>query len=359
MFEQAITFDDVYLMPGYNDIESRQDVSLKTSLRNYAIDIPIISSNMDTITGPSMARAMDDEKALGILHRFNTIEQNVADFKEVHPGLCGVSVGVGESAKERAGALSDAGARIICVDVAHGHSKAVGQMIKWIKRELRKGIVVIAGNVATEAGADYLASCGADGIKVGIGPGSACTTRINTGVGVPQITAIMNCRRVDRFLIADGGIRNPGDAAKALAAGADAIMLGGQLAGCDETPGSVVTKPGAGLIRNPDYNGGIDPDHTAWMLDQGTKHKVFRGMASREAQEEFMGSMSEWKTHEGVSTSVPCKGPVGEVIRHFAGGIRSAFTYVGARNLEEFHRKAQFIRVTPAGRGEGEAHINV
>lgn len=345
MIEQAITFDDVYLVPGYNDIASRADVNICSPVIlpfQAPMTIPIISSNMDTITGPDMARAMTSLGGMGILHRFCTIEDNIKMFDEVGNINCGVSIGIGENAKKRADALWAAGARIFCVDVAHGHSKAVGQIVKWLDDRYRKrGIWIIAGNVATYAGADYLASCGADAIKIGIGPGSACTTRIQTGVGVPQITAIEECSRVDRFLIADGGIRRPGDAAKALAAGADAVMLGGQLAGCDETPGDMYTD-GKGMYgaKSHDLN-----------------MKEFRGMASKEAQEDFMGAMADWKTTEGVSHCVKCKGPVANVLRDFAGGIRSAFTYVGARNMEEFHRKARFVRVTAAGRAEGEAHI--
>jgi len=350
MFEEAITFDDVYLLPGYNDIASRRDVDLSPGLfGGYKIDLPIISSNMDTVTGPKMARKMIELGGASILHRFCSIEDNVEMFTDVGDDSCGVSIGIGDRALERAQALYDVGARTFCVDVAHGHSKAVGQTIKKMRDLFGRYAYIIAGNVATEAGADYLASCGVDAIKVGIGPGSACTTRIKTGVGVPQITAIMNCRRVDRLIIADGGIRNPGDAAKALAAGADVVMLGGQLAGTDETPGEVM------------YPGGWDkemnvPNSKYYDLAALGFHKTFRGMASKEAQEDFMGSMSDWKTSEGVVREVPYIGAVEDVIRDFAGGIRSAFTYVGAENMERFHRKAKFVRVTSAGRAEGEAH---
>ena len=342
MIEQALTFDDVLLVPGFNNIRSRADVDISTKLGRFDFGIPIFSANMDTITDVDMMKAMIENKAGGFLHRFCTIEENVQKFVEVNDDRCGVSVGIGDNAKDRADALWAAGARLFCVDVAHGHCGAVGKMVQWLDTEYRdRGIWIVAGNVATAAGADYLASCGADAIKVGIGPGSACTTRIKTGVGVPQITAIQECSRTDRFIIADGGIREPGDAAKALAAGADAVMLGGQLAGTDETPGEVVEQKYAGYPVGQPVG----------------EFKVFRGMASQEAQEDFMGSMSEWKTAEGIEHRVSCKGPVKDVLRDFAGGIRSAFTYAGARNLEEFHRKAKLVRVTSAGRAEGQPHI--
>lgn len=265
----GLTFDDVLLVPNYNGIRSRQDVSTSVSMGRINFDIPIISSNMDTITGIRMANAMAELGGLGILHRFMSIEQNVEEFrKAVNKERVGVSIGVGEAAIERAEALIAEGAVIICLDVAHGHAKLVNQTIKTLKKKFRDQIVVIAGNVATYAGADYLAAAGADVIKVGIGGGSVCTTRIKTGFGVPQLTAIMMCRQVDRVLIADGGIKTPGDAVKALAAGADFVMLGGMLAGTEETPGEVRYKS--------------LPDGRQVAV------KIFRGMASKEAQEDFM-----------------------------------------------------------------------
>jgi IMP dehydrogenase len=196
-------------------------------------------------------------------------------------------------------------------------------------------IVIIAGNVATYAGADYLAAAGADVIKVGIGSGSVCTTRIKTGFGVPQLSALQDCRKVDRLIISDGGTRHPSDAVKALAAGADFVMLGGMLAGTDETPGEIVEKKNGSKVA---------------------KVKRFRGMASREAQEDFMGGMSEWKTAEGVAVDVPCRGPVRDVILDIMGGIRSGMTYCGAATIKDLQRKAQFMEITPAGRIEGTPH---
>ncbi|MEM4251453.1 MAG: IMP dehydrogenase [Candidatus Bathyarchaeia archaeon] len=334
---QGLTFDDVLLIPNYNGIRSRQDVTTEVRMGKIRFDIPVISSNMDTITGINMANAMAKQGGLGILHRFMTIEQTVEEFRRaVDKERVGVSIGVGDAGLERAEALIAEGAVIICLDVAHGHAKAVNQTIRTLKKKFRDNIVVIAGNVATYAGADYLAAAGADVIKVGIGGGSVCTTRIKTGFGVPQLTAIMMCRQVDRSLIADGGIRTPGDAVKALAAGADFVMLGGMLAGTEETPGEVRYRTA--------------PD------GQQQAVKVFRGMASKEAQEDFMGSMADWKTAEGIAVEVPLRGSVVEVIRDVMGGIRSGMTYCGAATIKDLQRKAQFMTITPAGARENAPH---
>ncbi len=337
MSHKGLTFDDVLLVPGYNGIRSRQNVTTKTQARGREFDIPLISSNMDTITDGAMADAMAALGGFGILHRFMTIDVNVKVFKALaQPKKTGISIGIGKDGMDRADALIGAGAEIICVDVAHGHSKEVNRTIRSLREQHGDNILVIAGNVATYAGADYLAAAGADLIKVGIGSGSVCTTRIKTGFGVPQLSALQDCRKVDRALIADGGIRFPSDAVKALAAGADFVMLGGMLAGTDETPGETVKKKTA--------------DGKTLSV------KRFRGMASREAQEEFMGNMSEWKTAEGVAIEVPCRGPVKAIIQDIMGGLRSGMTYCGAETLKDLQRKAQFLEITPASRAEGTPH---
>lgn len=293
---------------------------------------------MDTVTGTQMANAISELGGMGILHRFCSIEDNVTMFKGVHlPDKVGISIGLGRSGLERAEALTKAGASIICVDVAHGHSKEVNRTVRSLRETYHDNLLIIAGNVATYAGADYLAAAGADIIKVGIGAGSVCTTRIKTGFGVPQLSALQDCRKVDRPLISDGGIRFPADAVKALAAGADFVMLGGMLSGTDETPGEIVPIKKA--------NG------------KTLKVKRFRGMASREAQEDFMGSMSEWKTAEGISVEVPCRGPVKNILLDMMGGIRSGMTYCGAATIKDLQRKAQFMEITPAGKAEGTPHV--
>jgi IMP dehydrogenase len=334
---RGLSFDDVLLVPGYNGIKSRQNVTTSVELKGHTFEIPLISSNMDTITELEMANAVSELGGMSILHRFLSIPDNVALFKKLkNPSKVGVSIGLGKDGLARAEALISAGASIICVDVAHGHSKEVNRTIRLLRDTHGENILVIAGNVATYAGADYLAAAGADAIKVGIGSGSVCTTRMKTGFGVPQLTAIQECRKVDRMLISDGGTRSPADAVKALAAGADFVMLGGMLAGTDETPGQAIEKPGPGGTM--------------------VKFKRFRGMASREAQEDYMGGMSEWKTAEGVAIDVLCRGPVRDVIRDIMGGIRSGLTYCGASTIKDLQRKAQFMEISNAGRVEGTPH---
>lgn len=333
----GITFDDVLLEPGYNGIKSRQHVTTSVTISGWTFAIPICSSNMDTITGSEMANLMADVGGLGILHRFLSVEENIQEFRRVkNRKNVGFSVGISSTELERADALISEGATICCVDIAHGHSKEVNRTIRELRDKFKDNILIIAGNVATYAGADYLAAAGADVIKVGIGAGSVCTTRIKTGFGVPQLSAIINCSKVDRALIADGGIRCPADAVKALAAGADMVMLGGLLAGTQETPGAIIER------NSPD--------------GKPVLYKQFRGMASREAQEDFMGHMPEWKTAEGVAIEVRLKGSAKEVILDIMGGIRSGMTYSGASTVESLQRKAVFIEITHAGRIESTPH---
>lgn len=286
---------------------------------------------MDTITGRDMAAAVVNCGGLAILHRFMSVEDNVQEFvtaskRVVQSQHIGVSVGVNEGIL-RASALYDSGARIFCVDVAHGHSKLAGDMVKNLKQSF-KDIFIIAGNVSTAEGANYLANCGADMVKVGQGPGSACTTRIKTGFGVPQLSAVMDCARCQVPIIADGGIKTSGDVSKAIAAGAKMVMLGGMLAGTDETPGEAIDG-----------------------------YKEFRGMASKEAFEDFYGAMPDWKTAEGVSAKVKCKGPVAGVFQDIVGGLRSALTYNGSSNLEELARTCEFIEISSGAKIENTSHI--
>jgi IMP dehydrogenase len=224
-------------------------------------------------------------------------------------------------------ALRDAGAEYYCIDVAHAHAKYVGRTLKRLRDHLPNACIM-AGNVATYAGADYLASCGADIIKVGIGGGSVCSTRIKTGFGVPMLTSLRECARVDRSIVADGGIRAAGDIIKALAFGADFVMVGGMLAGTRPTPGPVVTKA------------------------DGSKVKEYRGMASKEAQDDFIGNMPEWKTAEGVSVEVPYREDEDAILADIIGGMRSGLTYGGADSIRELQRKLDYMVVSYASRIE-------
>jgi IMP dehydrogenase len=331
MQSQAITYDDVLLVPSYNHYESRRivDVSITDKTGRLTLEMPIMSSNMDTITENQMAHFMHKHGGIGVLHRFMDIDRNVEEFRKC-PVPTFVSVGTGDKEAERAEALKAAGAEYFCIDVAHAHGKYVGHALKKL-REMLPNACIMGGNVATYAAADYLASVGVDFFKVGIGAGSVCTTRIKTGFGVPMLTAIEQCARVDRSLVADGGIRTPGDIVKALAFGADFVMIGGMLAGTRPTPGPVKTKNGA-------------------------KVKTYRGMASREAQESFLGPMPDWKTAEGIITEVPYREDEEAILADIIGGLRSGLTYGGSKTIRELQRKLDYVVVSQASQIESLPH---
>jgi IMP dehydrogenase len=334
---EAITYDDVLLVPSYNHWESRKvvDISVKDKSGKLKLDLPVMTANMDTITESKMANYIGGKGGIGVLHRFFSIEDNVKMFKACHVPVF-VSIGTSEAELQRAEALRDAGAVYFCVDVAHAHARYVGRTLKNIRNMLGKSACLMAGNVATYAGADYLASCSADIVKVGIGGGAVCTTRIKTGFGVPNLTAIRQCARVDRSLVADGGIRTPGDIVKALAFGADFVMIGSMLAGTRPTPGQVLTR------KDSEGN--------------ETKVKGYRGMASSEVMEEFHGGIAEWKTAEGVATEVPYTEMEDAIVADIVGGLRSGLTYGGASTIRELQRKLDYIHITAAGKAESLPH---
>ena len=333
MPETAITFDDVLLIPAYNHHESRRivDIGMTDKSGKLTLELPVMTANMDTVTEDRMADFIGERGGIGVLHRFCSVEENVAMFKRCRRKVF-VSVGTAGSEDERVEALRDAGAEYFCVDVAHGHAKYVGKMVKRM-RTLLPNACIMAGNVATYAGADYLASVKADIVKVGIGPGSVCTTRRKTGFGVPQITAIQECARADRSIVADGGLRYPGDIVKALAFGADFVMVGGMLAGTRPTPGLPIGD------------------------EQGRPtHKTYRGMASKEAAEDHLGGLTGWKTSEGVALRVPYREDEEEIIADIVGGLRSGMTYAGANTIRELQRKLNYLVVSQAARIESQPH---
>lgn len=331
---KGLTFDDVLLVPRRSDVRSRREPSLATRLtKKFPLDLPILSANMDTVTEVDMARAMRSLGGLGLLHRFMTSAEQagmVRTLKEEGHPLIGASVGVTDDEKKRAEQLVGAGANILTIDIAHGHSVQMIEMMEWLKKAF-PDVSLIAGNIATPDAAEDLIAAGADAIKVGIGPGSMCTTRIITGCGVPQLTAIALCAQVSRKhgipLIADGGLRTSGDLMKAFAAGADVVMLGGMLAGTIETPGEI-------------KNG----------------RKQYRGMASRAAQDSWRGGVPVGMAPEGEATNVAVKGHVRDVLNELAGGLRSGMSYLNASVLSEIAERAQFIEMTAQGMGESKAH---
>jgi IMP dehydrogenase len=254
----------------------------------------------------------------------------------------GAATGVGEAGFARSQALIEAGVDLVVVDTAHGHSQRVLEAVSRIKR-LSNAVQVVAGNVATAEGAEALIKAGADAIKIGIGPGSICTTRVIAGVGVPQLTAIADAveaaKHTDTPVIADGGIKYSGDLAKALAAGADCAMIGSLLAGTDETPGEVFLYQGRSYKT---YRG------------MGSVGAMARGSADRYFQQEIKDTLK--LVPEGVEGQVPYKGPAGHVLHQLTGGLRAAMGYVGAKTLAEFHAKAEFMRISGAGLRESHVH---
>jgi IMP dehydrogenase len=333
----AMTYDDVLLIPSYNHWESRKivDISMTDKTGKLHLELPLMTANMDTVTETAMADFIGTKGGIGVMHRFMPVADNVAMFTSCTQKAF-VSIGCAPQDLERAEALRDAGADLFCIDVAHAHARYVGKTLKKVRDMLGKEACIMAGNVATYAGADYLASLSADIIKVGIGGGAVCTTRIKTGFGVPNLTAIRNSTRVDRSIVADGGIRSPGDIVKALAFGADFVMIGSMLAGTRPTPGPVLT--------------------SADECGAKIQVKSYRGMASSEAQDAYHGGMAEWKTAEGVALEVPYREDEEAIVADIIGGLRSGLTYGGAATIRELQRKLDYIRITPAGRLESLAH---
>ena len=332
----ARSFDDVLLQPKYSNIESRSEVILNSSLdQNISLSLPVISSPMDTVTGVAMAIAMDKCHGLGVIHRYSSIEQQAVMVKDsYYAGVKNVAAAIGMSGDyiERAAELVRSGASVLCVDVAHGHHKMMEKCIKSLKDRLGDSIHIMAGNVATLKAFEDLAAWGADSIRVGIGGGSICSTRLVTGHGIPTFQSILECANTsyDVKIIADGGIKTTGDMVKAYAAGADFVMIGSMLSGTTETPGEV------------------------FVGKEGKKYKIYRGMASANAQNAWRGKAS---TPEGVSTTVPFRGSVDLILQNIAGGIRSGLSYSGARSLAELRSKASFVLQTGAGQVESSTHI--
>ena len=335
--KEVVTYDDVLLVPQYSDIESRRQINLSGSLSDTKLRIPIISSPMDTVTEYSMCTAIDGYGGLGIVHRYNTISEQVAHVSESKAQNIGAAIGVTGDYVGRAIALHEAGVKVLCVDVAHGHHTLVQTAIKSLRGVFGDSVHIMAGNVATLDGFNALAEWGADSVRCNIGGGSICTTRIQTGHGVPGLHTIFECASSEYAgkvkIIADGGVRSSGDVVKALAAGADFVMLGSLLAGTTESPGE--------LIQN-------------YKNVAGESRKVYRGMASADAQNDWRGKTSSL---EGVATTIPYKGHVGAVIESLERGIRSGLSYSGARSISELHHKAVFVRQTDAGKTESGAHV--
>lgn len=334
---EGFTFDDVLIRPGASQMEP-SEASLSTTVAGIPLKLPFLSAAMDRVTEAKMAIALGKLGALGVIHRNCSVEEQVAMVKEAKKAGVMIAAACGPFHVERALALDAAGSDAIVIDCAHGHNLNVIASAKKIKKSLKKA-KMIYGNIATGEAAKAAASF-ADAVKVGVGPGSICTTRIISGVGVPQLSAVMEVAQALKgknvSVIADGGMRTSGDIAKALAAGASAVMCGNLFAGTDEAPGNIVTK-------------------------DGKKMKEYRGMGSQSVIKSASGS-ERYFTHgrkavpEGVEALVPYKGPVLEIVASMSSGVQVGMGYVGAKTIREFQKNVQFIRITHASIAEGKPH---
>lgn len=357
MSNEGLTFDDVLLIPQYSEVLPAE-TDLKTRItKDIQLNIPLLSAAMDTVTGSKMAIAMAQLGGMGIIHRAFSIEEQAEKVKKVknYKGnfyknalvdkegrlMVGAACGVSKDSNKRAEKLIEASVDVLVIDTAHGHSKMVLDKVGELK-EKYPAVQIIAGNVATYEATRDLIKMGADGIKVGVGPGSICTTRIISGVGVPQITAILDVFKASKKYsvpaIADGGIRFSGDIVKAISAGASAVMCGSLFAGTDETPGEV--------------------------FDNGEKYKSYRGMGSIGAISTAGGDRYFQKNEsnpkkiiaEGVEAKIGYKGPVSDVIYQLLGGLRSGMGYCGAKTIKDLQENGQFVKITKAGLMESHVH---
>jgi IMP dehydrogenase len=354
--KKALSFDDVLIVPKYSEIASRANVNTTVNFLGENI-FPLISSNMDSVTGADMAKAMLEEGCQAALHRFQSVEDNVKMFKQAPRSI--VSIGLGDAELERAAALLNAGATKFLIDVAHGANVEVVRQTKALRLLVGPKNKIIVGNFATgESIKTFLYHLGdkyaIDAVKVGIGGGSACTTRIVTGCGLPTLHSVIDCRSAGLPIIADGGIRNSGDFAKALTAGASVVMVGKLLAGSDESSGELKTIYfDDSEVYLKDLREPLSNFLKSSNLRKGKKS--YRGSASLESYE-AQGKTAKHRTPEGESFLIPYSGPVKNTIQTLDAGLRSAMSYVGASNITEFQERAELVQITNAGVVESGAH---
>ncbi len=327
----GLSYGDVLLVPNRSPVESRSDVDLSTALTpSIELETPLVSAAMDTVTEAELAIELSRTGGIGVLHRFLTPAEQAEQVEQVTAAgeRVGAAVGIDEDYLDRSAGLIEAGVDVIVVDVAHGHLDRTIDAVETLRGEF-PDIDLVAGNVATPAGVEDLAAAGANCIKVGIGPGSHCTTRKVAGVGVPQLTAVDDCadaaEGLDVTICADGGIRTSGDAVKALMAGADTVMLGSLFAGTEEAPSDVV-------------------------VVEGTRYKRSRGMATTTAGEKRDDKENNVRADEGVEALTPYKGPVADVVAEFCAGIQSGLSYCGGHTITAARENAEFIRVAASAK---------
>lgn len=332
----GLSYDDVLLIPQYSEIESRSDVDLSTQITPHIkLRLPLISSNMSSITDVKFAIALGKLGGLGILPRFmpKDAEAKMVEAVKREKVWVGAAIGVKEKGFERAKLLVSAGADLLVLDVAHGHMQQTIEATKKLKQMFGEKVGIVSGNVATYEATKDLFLAGADCVKVGIGPGSTCITRTETGCGVPQISAMLTCtkaaRKYNKTLICDGGMKNSGDVVKALAAGASAIMTGHLFAGLKETAGKIIVKNG---IKYKEYNGSTSLIEKSRQSPINVKHI------------------------EGVASFVPYRGDLKPYLDRILENVRSGFSYAGAKNIKGLWQKAKFVRVSPVGLKENGCH---
>ena len=343
--KEALTFDDVTLIPKYSEIlPSEVDTSIKLT-DNLKLKIPLLSSAMDTVTESKMAIAIAKAGGLGIIHRNLDIPRQILEVKKVKSKklLIGAAVGAGANEFKRADAILKENVNMIVVDTAHGHTKKVSDIIRFIKKMKNKKTILCAGNIATPEAAKFLIKLGVDVIKVGIGPGSICTTRLVAGIGVPQLSAILNVRNGLKNrnvkIIADGGIKYSGDLAKAFAAGADAVMIGSLFAGTDEAPGKLIKRDGK-LFKSFRGMGSVG------AMNKGSADRYFQSKQKNNSK----------YVPEGVEGFAKYKGKVEKVIYKLIGGLRSSMGYLGSKQIKHLRYKPQFVKITKAGFYESMVH---
>ena len=343
--KEALTFDDVTLAPKYSEILPSEVNTSITLAKNLKLKIPLLSSAMDTVTESKMAIAIAKAGGIGVIHRNLDIGKQISEIIKVKNQklLVGAAVGAGPHEFKRAKSIINEGVDLIVVDTAHGHTKKVSEIIRYIKKIKKKNTALCAGNIATPEAAKFLIKLGVDIIKIGIGPGSICTTRLVAGIGVPQLSAILSVRNSLKNknikIISDGGIKYSGDLAKAFAAGADAVMIGSLFAGTNETPGKLIKK-------------------------NGKLFKSFRGMGSVGAMNKgsadryFQTKQKDTSKYvpEGVEGFVKYKGDVKKIIYKLIGGLKSSMGYLGSKNILKLRNKPNFVKITKAGFYESMVH---
>ena len=342
--KEALTFDDVALVPQYSSILPYETITKTELSKNLKLNIPLLSSAMDTVTESKMAITIARSGGLGIIHKNLNPKNQALEVKKVKKNnmIVGAAVGTNEKDIDRVYKLLESKVDLIVVDTAHGHTKKVLTIIKKIKK-ISKNSIVCAGNIATGKAAKFLADSGVDIVKVGIGPGSICTTRLVTGIGVPQLSAVLDVKKALKNyktkIISDGGIKFSGDISKAIAAGADAVMIGSLFAGTTESPGKIFKYKGK-LYKN--------------FRGMGSAGAMSAGSADRYFQKKNK-DISKYVA-EGVEGIVQFKGPVNKIIYQLIGGLKSSMGYMGSKTIKDLQKKCEFVKITRAGFYESMVH---